>query len=255
MTRDPTPFDRPALFLSLALHVAASLACAIAFADGTFAFGARDATDERASPMTLVRIVTPRPTRAPVAAIPTMMPLPRPQAVALRASVLPPMPHPHANVYAVHARDANVTPAASTRVDVAPSAAPFRIVAVGGPDVSASSAPVVPPSPAATATATPTASPAPPTEAPTLAPSGPGVYGQNRRADLASGITAAELAATAGGSFHVRITVDENGRAREVVFLTTPRNAEDLRRRLLAARYLPAECDGLYCEGTIDLRG
>ncbi len=256
MTHDPTPFDRPALLLSLALHVAAALVCAIAFANGSFALGARDSSDERDEPTAIVRIVTPPPTRAPVVAAATMVPLatPRPIAAA-RPAVLPPMPHPHANVYVVHAHDAVVVAAAvGKRVDVAPSAGPLRIAFVSGTDPAPSSAPVA----VSTTEPTPTPTPAPavtPAEQPTLGPNGPGVYGQNRRADLANGLTTADLAAVAGGSFHVRITVDENGRARDVVFLTTPRNADDLRRRLLAARYLPAECDGLYCEGTIDLRG
>jgi hypothetical protein len=182
-----------------------------------------------------------------------MIPMATPRAVAVRAALLPPMPHPLANVYVVRARDTTGAPAV-TRADVAPSAAPLRIVAVNGPD--AAQAPVAATEAEAPPTPTPTAAPTEqPTQSPTLAPSGPGVFGQNRRADLPSGVTTADLAAVAGGSFHVRVTVDENGRAREVVFLTTPRNADDLRRRLLAAHYLPAECDGLYCEGTIDLRG
>ncbi len=81
------------------------------------------------------------------------------------------------------------------------------------------------------------------------------MFGQNRRADLGGSITLAELTAIAGGAFHVRVLIDETGRAREITVIVAPRNLEELRQQLLAAHFVPAECDGLYCDDTIDLRG
>jgi len=54
----------------------------------------------------------------------------------------------------------------------------------------------------------------------------------------------------------VRITVDENGRAAIVDWLTPPPDptlADAIRARLMALPYIPAECDGLPCTGIISL--
>ena len=59
------------------------------------------------------------------------------------------------------------------------------------------------------------------------------------------------------GSISVRITVDENGRAVAIEFVRGPADAslrEELRTRLLAARFIPAACNGLRCGGTLVLR-
>ncbi|HEY0615423.1 MAG TPA: hypothetical protein VGC96_12305 [Candidatus Elarobacter sp.] len=55
----------------------------------------------------------------------------------------------------------------------------------------------------------------------------------------------------------VRIAVDENGHATSIDFLRPPPDAsarEELRSRLLAARFIPAACNGLRCAGTVELR-
>jgi hypothetical protein len=54
----------------------------------------------------------------------------------------------------------------------------------------------------------------------------------------------------------VRITVDENGRAAVVDWLTPPPDAalaDTIRAKLMALAYIPAECDGLPCTGIISL--
>ncbi|GAC1659523.1 MAG: hypothetical protein NVS4B13_04550 [Candidatus Elarobacter sp.] len=55
----------------------------------------------------------------------------------------------------------------------------------------------------------------------------------------------------------VRVTVDENGRATAIDFVRSPADAmqrDELRARLLAARFIPAACNGLRCAGTVELR-
>jgi hypothetical protein len=55
----------------------------------------------------------------------------------------------------------------------------------------------------------------------------------------------------------VRITVDENGHATSIEFLRSPADAalrEEFRSRLLAARFIPAACNGLRCAGTVELK-
>jgi hypothetical protein len=56
---------------------------------------------------------------------------------------------------------------------------------------------------------------------------------------------------------HARILVDERGHATAVTFLAAladTESTEELRQKLLALIYVPAECDGLACAGTFDAR-
>jgi hypothetical protein len=55
---------------------------------------------------------------------------------------------------------------------------------------------------------------------------------------------------------HVRITVDESGRAQTVDWVIAPSDpslAQAIRARLMALSYIPAQCDGLPCTGNITL--
>jgi len=55
----------------------------------------------------------------------------------------------------------------------------------------------------------------------------------------------------------VRVIVDEYGHATSIEFVRPPADAtlrEELRTRLLAARFVPANCNGLRCTGTLELR-
>jgi hypothetical protein len=65
------------------------------------------------------------------------------------------------------------------------------------------------------------------------------------------------ILASVTGHIHARILVDEHGHATAVTFLTAPagtESTEELRQKLLALTYVPAECDGLACAGTFDAR-
>ncbi len=104
------------------------------------------------------------------------------------------------------------------------------------------------------ATAAPAASPAP---SPVAAQreDGIGNFGETYPAALEPSARGALLAGISG--VIVRITVDENGHAISIEFVRPPADAtlrEALRSRLLAARFVPANCNGLRCEGTLELR-
>lgn len=66
-----------------------------------------------------------------------------------------------------------------------------------------------------------------------------------------------EVLARIGSRGTVTIAVDDEGRATEVKFKAPGVDAailEDLRKRLLAARYIPLERDGIAFEGTLQLK-
>ena len=104
------------------------------------------------------------------------------------------------------------------------------------------------------ATAAPAASPAP---SPVVAQreDSIGNFGETYPAALDPSARGALLAGISG--VIVRISVDENGHATSIEFVRAPTDTtlrEALRARLLAARFVPANCNGLRCEGTLELR-
>jgi hypothetical protein len=106
----------------------------------------------------------------------------------------------------------------------------------------------------AVASNAPVASPAP---SPVAAQheEGIGNFGETYPAAIEPSARGALVAGVSG--VVVRITVDENGRATSIEFLRPPADAsqrEELRTRLLAARFIPAACNGLRCAGTFELR-
>jgi len=112
-----------------------------------------------------------------------------------------------------------------------------------------------------TAAQTADASPAPP-PAPSAAPTsvaqseeGIGNFGETYPASIEPTLRSALTAV--GSGFDVRVTVDENGHATAIEFMRSPPDAtlrEELRVKLLAARFIPAACNGLRCAGTVELR-
>jgi hypothetical protein len=83
-----------------------------------------------------------------------------------------------------------------------------------------------------------------------------GGWGQNfERPLLADDAVLAELRAKYHASAPISIDVDENGRALKVILpdsLSSDARGE-IERRLSALRYVPAECNGLRCRGTLQL--
>jgi hypothetical protein len=111
---------------------------------------------------------------------------------------------------------------------------------------------LVPPTPVPTPVPTPLASPSP---TPPAADFG-GLFSQNYPPAVAQPGELARLRARLGSPVHVRIDVDENGRAVEVRFvhpLADPDLAAEVRTTLLAWRYVPADCNGLHCDGTLEI--
>jgi hypothetical protein len=107
---------------------------------------------------------------------------------------------------------------------------------------------------AAPATAAPAASPAP---SPVVAQreEGIGNFGETYPAAIDPSTRGTVFAGVNG--VVVRVTVDENGRATAIDFVRSPADSalrEELRTRLLAARFIPAACNGLRCAGTVELR-
>jgi hypothetical protein len=234
--------DRTALGLSLVVHACA--AGALVF----LVHPIEPLADERmlvaVGPLTIVH----RPPAPPIQRI-----VPAPRQTSLPRPIERPAPireHPMHNLprvletavverVAVIDRNAPAAPATTQREIVAPQA------------ITSTQA-----SPAATPLASvPTAAPAPSvaplhlTEAGEFAssypptPAAPELYNAIR-ANLASHV-------------HAHVLVDERGRATAVEFLTASldgTSTDELRQKLLALTYVPAECDGLACAGTFDVR-
>jgi hypothetical protein len=149
-------------------------------------------------------------------------------------------------VAAEHRAGAVPAPRASQRPE--PSRAVAMTRAVAAQPVAA------PPAAEPAATAAPVASPAP---SPVAAQreEGIGNFGETYPAALDPAARSTVLAGANG--VVVRITVDENGRATSIEFLRPPADAalrDELRTRLLAARFIPAACNGLRYAGTVELR-
>lgn len=84
----------------------------------------------------------------------------------------------------------------------------------------------------------------------------PGGFGQNQPATFYQQASAGALRSRLAPHDVVRIRVDESGRATDVQFVRFNGDESarsDLREALLGLRYLPAECDGMRCEGSIEL--
>jgi len=117
----------------------------------------------------------------------------------------------------------------------------------------------------ATQTSTEAASQPAPTSAPAASPApspvaaqredGIGNFGETYPASVEPALRATLFAGISG--IVVRITVDESGRATSIEFVRAPADTaqrEELRTRLLAAHFIPANCNGLRCTGTVELK-
>lgn len=144
-----------------------------------------------------------------------------------------------------------------------------RAAYVPAPAVAATRRPVVNYAPTRVAIATPvtaveptakpvaTTAPAPPAPSPVAAQreDGIGNFGETYPASVEPSLRATLFAGISG--IVVRITVDEGGHATSIEFVRAPVDAaqrEELRTRLLAARFIPANCNGLRCTGTVELK-
>jgi hypothetical protein len=241
----PLGRDRTAIAASIALHLCAVIALAT-LPRASFPV---DDPDERLLLASQIRVEHRPPARAVLvrrALAPradTARPAVRPvihtavtvEHAARRLVVAPEAP----NAYAPSA-SASAIPEAPREAD--PGVAPSRLAAAATTQaVEASPTPPAPPSPAPTAAA--------------QVDEGVGNFGETYPASIEPTLRSA-LAAV-GSGFVVRITVDENGHATSVEFMRAPPDStlrEALRVKLLAARFIPAACNGLRCAGTVELR-
>lgn len=242
----PTPQrDRTAIAISIALHCC--VLALLAMLPGA-SFPATD-PDERALLVGQIRIEHRPPPR-----IATPRRAPAVPAVVQQAAVRPVI-HTliatgrasHAMIVATEARAAYVAPAAAApkRRPVV-NDAPTRIAAVAtNPSTATASQPAASSAPA---------SPAPNPVA-ARGEDGIGNFGETYPASVEPSLRATLFAGISG--IDVRITVDESGHAVSVEFVRAPPDTsqrEELRTRLLAARFIPANCNGLRCTGTVELK-
>lgn len=118
--------------------------------------------------------------------------------------------------------------------------------------------PTATPRPAATvAAATPLPTPAAtPTDAPTVGANFGGLFSQNYPPAIAAPADLATIRSHIGGPLHIRVDVDETGHATDVRFIRPPGDealAMQIRSELLAMHYVPADCNGLHCDGTLEI--
>jgi hypothetical protein len=84
-----------------------------------------------------------------------------------------------------------------------------------------------------------------------------GLFSADYPPALAAPSDAADVRALLGGPASVRIDVDETGQATGVRFVSPvpdPQIEAAVRDKLLSLHYVPADCNGLHCDGTLELR-
>lgn len=237
----PSRRDRTAIGLSIAAHLCA-LAVLAALPHPAFT---PDVPDERVLLATMIRIEhreTPRPAPVVRAAPP----------LAAAALSRPPLLHvahtvAHAQRALVVASERRFSPRAF-RASVAKHVAAPAVVAVLATPAAAATAV------AAGTTAAATASPVPSPIA-AVRDDGIGNFGETYPAAVDPSARGALFGGIAG-PYLIRITVDETGRATAVEFVRAPADpgaTAELRSRLMAARFIPAACNGLRCAGTLEL--
>ncbi|HZW53598.1 MAG TPA: hypothetical protein VFF00_06170 [Candidatus Elarobacter sp.] len=242
-TRTPRR-DSIAIAGSIAVHL-----CVLALALTTFprASFPVDDPDERTLLSSILRIERrPPPHAAPVhrATISTIA-APDVRRPVIHAAVTVEHASHEMLVAAEHRAGAAPAPRASLRPE------PNRAIAM-------TRAVVAPPAAAAAAQSAATAAPAaPPAPSPVAAQreEGIGNFGETYPAAIDPSARGTVFAGVNG--VVVRITVDENGHATSIDFVRPPADAalrDELRTRLLAARFIPAACNGLRCAGTLELR-
>lgn len=246
----PPARPRTAIALSIAVHVCALWLLALLDEQHELLADERDGASPREFAFTTI-------TRRPVAA-PALRFAPAPRQTAIprrlqRADIPPARPERPASVPAAEpvARlaAAGILPAVRRMPHSPATHAPGSVVLV---------APVT--SAPATATPTPTTPTPAPTPEPAVSPPPAanfgGLFSQNYPPAVAEPGEVARLRARLSSPVHVRIEIDENGRAVEVRFvhpIDDPDIAAEVRTTLLAWRYVPADCNGLHCDGTLEI--
>lgn len=235
----PPRRDRTAIALSIALHCCA-LAYVATIAMPTFS---PDVQDERTLLAGIIRIEHRPPHR-----------LVQPRPAPLRP---PPAARPAAPPVLRVAR--SVSHAA--RALVVPTERRFIASSTKAPAKTASSAAVAPvvaaaaPRPLAAAAATPLPAATPAPAAAVAHEDGIGNFGEDYPAKV-DPQSRGTLFAGINDTVQLRVTVDESGHVVAIEFVRAPADpatVQEVRNRVLAARFIPAVCNGLRCTGTVPL--
>lgn len=236
-----TDRDRTAIALSIAVHLCA-FAALIAFVHPELVGPAEDFTSVPISPITIVaRRHEPSPAAGPTAP----PPVPRKPSAAHMTPAVTERPH--------RVRMANPATAPTAAPHVEATAVAAEAVIRRPPDPQETAAPAVIPAAAATPGPAPAAAPTPVTAAAAYV----GFFSKDYPPLPKPPAALQAIRARLGGRFVISVNVDESGRATSVSFLTPladPSIADDIRARLMALTYVPAECNGLPCDGTLEIR-
>ena len=235
--------DRSAIAGSIAIHLCA-LACLAILPRGSFP---SEEPDERRLLASLIRIEH-RASAAPA-------PRTARRRVAVQPAPVAPPPEIHVERATAHASHPMIVKAER--------AAPVPAVtdAPGDPGAAATE----PPATIAVQAAPPQAAPAASTrpavrEAPATSPpvALAGMYGPfGSKYGSAPPEELVQTLRSRYPGFDIRVSIDENGHATAVEFVRGPSDTalrDELRTRLMAARYVPDERDGLYIAGTVTIK-
>lgn len=244
----PPNRSRAAIGLSILMHACALLLLAALLGDRPVA---RSSAVDEGSVFAVTTIV--KRALAPSPSGPVAAPAGRRERGVPEARPLP-APAPRATARAAVKAAAAV--ALRARVPVATRAAPPapRIVSLGVL-LARAAPPATIPTPRPTAVSMPPPTPAP-TATPVAATNFGGLFSQNYPPAFASPADLAAIRARLDGPVRIRVEIDETGQATEVRFLTPVSDetqAQAIRTALLALRYVPADCNGLHCEGMLEI--
>jgi len=196
------------------------------------------------------RVSPPAPAAQPVGPLRPPSPVPPAARLTSAATLLPPATatvaaHPlvRPSGRPGHAR------ARPTLALVEPTEAP-TVVPTALPTTPPRAKPIlaVTPSPLPRATRSPAA---------VVAASFGGLFSADYPPALATPSDAAEVRALLGGPARIRVDIDETGQATDVRFVSPVPDSQivaAVRDKLLSLHYVPADCNGLHCDGTLELR-
>jgi hypothetical protein len=238
----PPRRDRTAIVLSIAFHCCV-LALAATIAVPTFS---PDVQDERTLLVGVIRIEHRTPPRL-AQARPATLPPP-----ATARPVAPPVLHVVRSVS--RAARALVVPA-ERRFSARSAQAPAKRTRPVAPEPVVVAAADTHPLAAATAMPAPPATATPAPAAAVAREAGIGNFGEDYPAKV-DPQSRGGLFAGINDAVQLRVTVDESGHVVAIEFVRAPSDpamVQELRNRLLAARFIPAVCNGLHCAGTVPL--
>jgi hypothetical protein len=243
----PTPQrDRTAIGISIALHCCAL--AVLAMLPGLSVSTAEP--DERALLVGQIRIEHRPPPRVAVVRRAPAAPAPVPPMQAARPVI-------HTLIATGHAARAMVVETEARAAYVPQTAAAPKTQPVVRYDATRIAAVATQRTADSAAQTAATSAPASPGPSPVAArgEDGVGNFGETYPASVEPSLRATLFAGISG--IVVRITVDEVGHATSIEFVRAPADTaqrEELRTRLLAAHFIPANCNGLRCSGTVELK-